>query len=232
MKILVSLALALFPAFLFAQSTVSGVVLDSLTNEPLPSATVYVNGTTKGTVTDSDGRFILENVSFPSTIVFSYVGYRPHALDLDRNPGTLSIELAANSELPEVVVSGKDKKINKEDLEYFRKMFLGDDRWGKHATIKNENVLMTDNSFKTSYVVRKISRTSYSIPTVYSGRMVHFDINNPDHSYELYEKTFVDFMLIAEATHIYRLETRWVRNSGFPYAASKVYGHPFHSICF
>ena len=172
MKILVSLALALFPSFLFAQSTVSGIVLDSLTHELLPSATVYVNGTTKGTVTNSDGRFILENVSFPATIVFSFVGYRPQALDLDRNPGALAIELAANSELPEVMVSGKDKKINKEDLEYFRKMFLGDDKWGKHATIKNENVLMTDNSFKTSYVVRKISTTSYSIPTVYSGKMV------------------------------------------------------------
>jgi len=62
--------------------------------------------------------------------------------------------------------------------------------------------------------------------------MVHFDVGDTDHSYELYEKTFVDFFLIANASHIYRLETRWVRNSGFPYAAAKIYDHPFHSIRF
>lgn len=78
--------------------------------------------------------------------------------------------------------------------------------------------------------LRAVSALPYTY--IYSGRMVHFDTNNSSSSYELYEKTFVDFMLIADASHIYRLETRWVRNSGFPYAASKVHGHPFHSIRF
>lgn len=67
---------------------------------------------------------------------------------------------------------------------------------------------------------------------IYSGRMVHFDVPDGQSNYELYEKTFVDFLLIANASHICRLETRWIRKSGFPYAASRVYGHPFHSIRF
>ena len=61
--------LSLMPAFMFGQSTVTGVVLDSLTQEPLPSATVYINGTTQGTTTDADGRFELKDVSFPATVV-------------------------------------------------------------------------------------------------------------------------------------------------------------------
>lgn len=96
-----------------------------------------------------------------------------------------------------------------------------------HESNPNSRILVCSDS---STFLNALSALPYTY--VYSGRMVHFDVNTPNSSYELYEKTFVDFMLIAEATHIYRLETRWVRNSGFPYAASKVYGHPFHSICF
>jgi hypothetical protein len=153
--------LLLFPVALYSQHTITGVVLDSLTQEPMPSATVYVNGTTLGTVTDNDGRFELNSVSFPATVVFSFVGYQPQAVDMTRNPGTLIIRLKTNDELPEVVVSGKDHKIDKRDLDFFRKMFLGDDRWGRRAIIKNENVLMFDHSFDTSYAIRNIGKFSY-----------------------------------------------------------------------
>ena len=171
MKRLLFAFLSFVPAVLFAQSTIRGIVVDSLTNEPLPSATVYVNGTTQGTTTDNDGRFELKEVSFPATVVFSFVGYKPKALDVDRNPGELTVCLRTNDELPEIEVSGKTNKIRKEDMDYFKTMFLGDDRWGKRATIKNENVLMVDKSFQTTYYTRQIGRSSFVDHTLYSNRM-------------------------------------------------------------
>ena len=95
----------------------------------------------------------------PATVVFSFVGYQPKALEMDRNPSQLTIELTPNIELPEIVVSGKKNRIDKVHLEYFKTMFLGDDRWGKHATIRNENVLMFDNSYQYSYHTRQIGKT-------------------------------------------------------------------------
>ena len=168
MKRLLFAFLSFVPVALFAQSTIRGIVVDSLTQEPLPSATVYVNGTTLGTTTDNDGLFELKDVSFPTTVVFSFVGYQPQAIDLTVNPGRLTIELQPNIELPEVVVSDKANRIKKEDLDYFKTMFLGDDRWGKRATIRNENVLMVDKSYKTSYITRKIGKTVISSPNVYN----------------------------------------------------------------
>ena len=162
MRLIVSISLALLsalPVSLFGQDTVSGLVLDSLTSEPLPFATVYVNGTSKGTVTDTDGRFELKDVSFPSTVVFSFVGYQPQAINLDRNPGKLTIRLVSNSQLPEIVVASK---VERKDLNYFKKMFLGDDDWGRRATIKNEKVLMVDYSHQTSFYTREISKTRYA----------------------------------------------------------------------
>ncbi len=175
MKRLLFALLSFVPAALFAQGTIRGIVVDSLTHEPLPLATVYVNGTTQGTTTDNEGRFELKDVPIPATVVFSFVGYLPKALDLERNPGELTIGLRTNDELPEIVVSGKSNKIRKEDLDYFKTMFLGDDRWGKRATIKNENVLMVDRSYRTSYFTRQIMKSSFASPTLYTDRVEKHD---------------------------------------------------------
>ena len=134
--------LSVLSSIVWGQSVISGIVLDSFTQEPLPYATVYVNGTTQGTTTGNDGGFVFEGVSLPATLVFSYVGYEPLAIDLSHNPGKLTIRLKANSELPEIEVSGNSNKDFKKDLKFFKSMFLGDDRWGKRATIKNENALI------------------------------------------------------------------------------------------
>ena len=142
--------LSLMPAFMFGQGTVTGIVLDSLTQEPLPSATVYINGTTQGTTTDNDGRFELKDVSFPTTVVFSFVGYKPQARDLDRVPNKMTVALKTNDKLPEVVISGKVKK---RDLNYFKRMFLGDDRWGRNAVIRNEQAIMFDRSESVKRVI-------------------------------------------------------------------------------
>lgn len=133
--------LLLFPVALYSQHTITGVVLDSLTQEPMPSATVYVNGTTLGTATDADGRFELKGVSLPATVVFSFVGYQAQALELNRAPGELTISLKTNDELPEVVVSGKNVP-DKNDMNYFKTYFLGDDKWSKQARILNEDALL------------------------------------------------------------------------------------------
>lgn len=138
------------PVAVHGQNIITGTVLDSLTQEPLQLTTVYINGTTKGTVTDALGQFELRDVSFPATIVFSYVGYKPQAYDIARNPGHLSVNLKPNIELPEVVIT--DKKVKRKDLTYFKSMFLGDDRWGRHATIRNENVIMIENTYYTRKV--------------------------------------------------------------------------------
>lgn len=57
------------------QKSISGKVTDS-TGASLPGASVSVKGTTNGTITDSGGAFILNNVSDNATIVFSFVGMK------------------------------------------------------------------------------------------------------------------------------------------------------------
>lgn len=150
-KMVLIAILMLIPSLLVGQDSIWGVVLDSLDQKPLQYVNVYVNGTTKGTVTDSNGYFELKGVSFPATVVFSFVGYRSQAHNYTNNPEELLIELGVNNELPEVVITDKNEWL--QNLSYFKRMFLGEDHWGRHAIIKNEQVLFFDNSNFTRRVV-------------------------------------------------------------------------------
>lgn len=66
----------LLPFFMFAQQqiTVSGTVMEKATGDPAIGVSILVKGTTNGTVTDIDGKYILPNVPSNATLVFSYIG--------------------------------------------------------------------------------------------------------------------------------------------------------------
>ncbi|WP_338392905.1 SusC/RagA family TonB-linked outer membrane protein [Fulvitalea axinellae] len=80
--------------------------------EPLIGVSVAEKGTSNGTITNVEGRFSL-NVSLPTTLVFSYVGYMPKEIEV-KGQATLEVSLTPNvKELEEVVVVGYGNKSSK-----------------------------------------------------------------------------------------------------------------------
>ena len=94
------LVLALMSTVLYAQ-TVSGTVTDE-NNQPLPGATVVVQGTNTGTTTDFDGNYRI-NATQGQTLVFSYVGYATQNVTV--NSATQNASLQTDNSLDEVVVT-------------------------------------------------------------------------------------------------------------------------------
>lgn len=85
--------------------TVSGVVTDEK-GEPLIGVNVSVKGTTKGTITDINGKYTLQVPSSNATIVFSYVGFLPKSQVVGA-ARSLNVKLAENAKvMDEVVVVG------------------------------------------------------------------------------------------------------------------------------
>ena len=83
---------------------ISGVVKDQ-TGETIISATVMVQGTTIGTVTDFDGNYSLDVPEDAKVLVFSYVGMKTQELAITGD--VMNVVLADESEiLEEVVVTG------------------------------------------------------------------------------------------------------------------------------
>jgi len=84
----------------FAQIT--GTVVDSETNEPLPTATIIQQGTTNGVSTDFDGSFSF-NVAAGTTLEVSFIGYGTQTVVA--KDGMIISLLPATNVLGEVVVT-------------------------------------------------------------------------------------------------------------------------------
>lgn len=82
---------------------ITGTVLSSEDNSPLPGASVVVKGTTIGTSTDFDGKFSIEAPADATTLVVSYIGFQSQEVAITDAP--LSIVLQVGATLDEVVVT-------------------------------------------------------------------------------------------------------------------------------
>lgn len=93
------------PLCIFAQKSLSGVVVDE-NQEPLIGVSVLIKGTTTGTITDLDGKYNLSNVPATATIVFSYVGMQPQEQKITPNTSVLNITMRSDAlVIDEVVVT-------------------------------------------------------------------------------------------------------------------------------
>ncbi|MEP6611043.1 MAG: TonB-dependent receptor [Mucilaginibacter sp.] len=92
----------------FAQGTsyvVKGKVLDSK-NQPLPGASVKVDGTQQGGITDINGGFSL-TLNAPASLTITFTGMEPKSVQVSSTDKTPTIVLADNGKLlNEVVVVG------------------------------------------------------------------------------------------------------------------------------
>lgn len=105
----------LFSSTMMAQTlSISGKVTDKNSQEPVIGASVLIEGTTNGTITDVDGHFMLSNVPAKGNLVISYIGYATQTLPINGKTN-FSIALVEDTEtLDEVVVVGYgvQKKVN------------------------------------------------------------------------------------------------------------------------
>lgn len=94
--------------------TLTGIVKDD-DGSPLIGVNVQIQGTTKGTATDFEGRFNLVNVDDNATLVFSYVGYTTTEVALAGRKN-IEVQLGAGlAELEELIVVGYGS-VKKSDL--------------------------------------------------------------------------------------------------------------------
>src|SRR5690606_24086176 len=102
----------------FSQETVSGIVTDSLNNEPLAFVNIGIPQTGIGSVSDVEGGFILklpQQVRDTDSVVFSFIGYDSRKKSVaDLRQGKVEIGMTASEDiLEEVVLEMKELKEKK-----------------------------------------------------------------------------------------------------------------------
>jgi hypothetical protein len=85
-----------------AQTIISGVILDSLTHQPIPDLSIIYLQNGKGTITNENGEFEISVSSLPTNILFSHVSYKKVVKSvINKDLGEIFLSLATIN-LPEI----------------------------------------------------------------------------------------------------------------------------------
>jgi TonB-linked SusC/RagA family outer membrane protein len=130
----------LLPFGALAQSTLSGIVVDSKSSQPLPGVNVIVQGAQNSTTTDFDGKFQLGGLKSGDKLVFSFIGYDSQTVNFSgQNSVNVSLEESAN-QLQEVVVQVGYGTVKKKDATG-SVTTLGTKDFNKGSNVTAENLL-------------------------------------------------------------------------------------------
>ncbi|MBN2262664.1 MAG: TonB-dependent receptor [Prolixibacteraceae bacterium] len=160
------------------QNTVTGTVTSADDGSTLPGVSVAIKGTTKGTITDIDGKYSLVVDDADATLLFAYVGMRNQEIALN---GRQVIDIALETDVmgvDEVVVvgygvtkkslvTGAIAKMGSEDIEKTRSTRIENALQGKTAGVlvqqssgapgAEQNIIIrgvgSDNSVRPIYVI-------------------------------------------------------------------------------
>lgn len=130
---------------LFAQSIVSGTVVDAETKLPLQGASVFAQNTTRGAVTDKDGKYKLALDKGGYELVISFTGYAGKMLNIDAGEDkVMDIELVKEDKsMGEVVVKSSNEVADgwEKHGALFLKHFIGATPFADSCKLLNPEVL-------------------------------------------------------------------------------------------
>jgi hypothetical protein len=104
---------------------VKGKVVDAATGNPIANASIYLDGSSKGTTSNTLGEFTLKTPETKTPLVVSCVGYQSDTI-LNYNNKLLNIKLKPHTnELNEVVISKGGGMSRERKLRIFVREFIG-----------------------------------------------------------------------------------------------------------
>jgi hypothetical protein len=166
----------LFSATAFGQATLRGKVLNATSDKPLPGASVYLNNTSIGTVTDESGNFIIPN-AINGELVISCVGYErilfPLGVD-ELKEKSFTFKLSARqSTLRDVMILSDVAR--KRYLQLFKANFLGLTEEADQSSILNLNAV-NFSAAKEKNAFFAYSDTPLTIINKKLGYIIRFDL--------------------------------------------------------
>jgi len=126
-------------------NNLSGLVTDSVSNRPLSGVSIFLNNTSKGTVSLADGSFLLKAIPRNKyQLILSAIGYQTAVIDIngDHLPSSLKVSLRQKvTELKAFVVEPEDKRGWQNWGKTFVDNFIGTTENAQSCTIRNIGTL-------------------------------------------------------------------------------------------
>ncbi|HMO34141.1 MAG TPA: carboxypeptidase-like regulatory domain-containing protein [Lacibacter sp.] len=212
----------------FSQFFAGGVVLDANSGMALSGASVYINNSTRGTVTDAAGTFALGPLQ-PGNyeVVVSYVGYEPLLYNLVITQ-TMRLEFRltpARKQLQDVLILTDETR--RRYLDIFRKNLLGFTSEAQRCRIRNLDKVQfaagTGNKDLQAFCSQELIIENLSL-----GYTIYFQLTdfyfNPDNNYCF----FYGYTRFVDRLNTRKPQQRWLNRRRQVYMGSSQ--HFFRSL--
>jgi len=105
-KLFFSFLLVFFSLLSYGQKTIKGTVTEKSTGEPLPGVSILVKGDFRGTETDFNGSYSIENLKASDVLIFSFIGMKSQEVTVG-DKTLINLQLEEDGQiLDEIVVVG------------------------------------------------------------------------------------------------------------------------------
>lgn len=159
------------------QTIITGQVVDSQTQRPIPFTHIFIANTSSGTTANDEGKFqFLSDDLGEADVVLSFTGYetqRKHIVYSKEAVDVGIIELdPSEMQLDDVVVMSVRDAAWEKDLKKFKNLFLGKDEFAAACTIENPHVL----NFETDDATRTFTAKA-AVPLKITNRALGYEIS-------------------------------------------------------
>ncbi|MFT5917618.1 MAG: hypothetical protein ACJAWV_004240 [Flammeovirgaceae bacterium] len=165
---------------------IRGIVIDSITNEPIPYVNIWIENENIGTSSKRNGEFLLQPTTGKKMVIFSAVGYSNQRIALvSRNEKHTILMSAKSTLLQEVLVEGKRERKKKTKIGNVKakgvKAFYGckgqpwiiaryfpyQDSFSKTPFIKKISFFTSNNRGDSEFNIRLYTVGEDSLPSEY-----------------------------------------------------------------
>jgi hypothetical protein len=211
------------------QYYISGRITEIDTNTPLSGASVYINNSTKGTTTNSNGEYKLDALQAGKyEIVVSFVGYNTvlYAAEIINNPLRISFQLELKQkDLRDVLILTSETR--KRYLEQFKQNVLGYTNGARLCKINNISEVIFVAG-KTKDEVLAYTENALVIDNPDLGYTIHFDLVGYYYNRQTTATYFYGYFRFEDWGNEEKVKKKWVRNRKRAYEGS--IAHFFRSL--
>lgn len=208
---------------------IRGKVLDGETLAPLRNASVYINNSTKGAITDNNGEFQIGSLQ-PGhyELVASYVGFEALLYSVDITTGGIKITFQLSKkekQMRELLILPNETRVRY--LKIFKDNLLGFTNAAQSCKIKNISEVQFAAGSNTSEVIA-YADTSLIIENPELGYTIHFTIIDFYYNRSTGLSYFYGYTRFEDMNKEGEQKRRWKRRRNNTYEGSTQ--HFFHSL--
>ncbi len=207
-----------------SQFTVTGLVLDSSSREPLVSASVFCQNTTSGAYTNKQGEFSLSLKSGGYDLIISYTGYQTQTIRVNEANKLEVLMIKEDKSMSEVIIKSSSEVADgwTKYGDFFIKNFIGATPNAAQSTLLNPEVLKFFY-YKRSNKLKVLATDALQISNKALGYDMRYQLDSFVYYYTTDINLYKGYCLYTEMQGDDSLKKLWTTARAKAYTGSKLH---------